>query len=190
MAAAFRAGAEAVRQRHILFAGEAPALARRANDLQFRAFRQSAARDHVEAEDHRLRLDPRQGPDLQPDFFYPRKTLARPSSARISTTLSVSDISCIGLVHDFGDGANAGVEHEGQPLDPPFRLGALADPRAAQGSHVRPFGVKIPFRRRDDAIIRDPPRPVQLDGMIKPAARGIDRRKAPPVPARGDQRVF
>ena len=56
-AATFGTGAEALLQLHGLFAIEAPALSRRADDFQPRAFRQCPARRRVETKLHRRRID-------------------------------------------------------------------------------------------------------------------------------------
>jgi hypothetical protein len=83
------------------------------------------------------------------------------------------------FVQNFGASANAGVEDESQLFDPPFGRHSRADPRAAQQSGERPFAMKIPFGRRDDAIIRYPLPAVEPQGVIEPSACGIDRREAP-----------
>jgi uncharacterized membrane protein YjgN (DUF898 family) len=76
VAATFGTGVEPLAHRHRLVALQADTLPRNLDDLELGALRQAPPDHGVEAEAQGLGLDPRQGPDLQPDSLDPLEALA------------------------------------------------------------------------------------------------------------------
>jgi hypothetical protein len=75
MTTAFGTGIEAGLYRHRLATGQAPGLTRQFDDLQHSPISQAALHYRVETETHRLRVDPGEDPNLQPDPLHLAKAL-------------------------------------------------------------------------------------------------------------------